>query len=153
MQVAYLTVHTPDGDAIFEVDGLSPPEVHARLSRVLQGLQRSERPPMPIAIERGPAPAPIAAPDPVPEPIPEPVVAPEPTVAASPSVAHRPLAIDPETSDAPLEVLVVDALWKLARLHEAGLVDDAELQGLRTRILARVPGLVGTPVTGPLLHV
>jgi predicted RNA-binding Zn-ribbon protein involved in translation (DUF1610 family) len=149
MQVAYLTVHTPDGDAIFEVDGLSPPEVHARLSRVLQGLQRSERPPMPIAIERGPTPAPVAAS----APIPEPVVASEPTVAAPAAIAHEPLTIDPQTSDAPLEVLVVDALWKLARLREAGLVDDAELRELRTRILARVPGLLGTPSAGPLLHV
>ncbi len=32
LQVAYLTVHTTNGDAIFEVNGLAPPELHARLS-------------------------------------------------------------------------------------------------------------------------
>lgn len=151
LKVAYLTVHTPDGDAIFEVDGLSPPELHARLSRVLQGLQRSECPPMPIAIERGPI-APDSPQAPEASAAVAAVSAPEPVATA----AHEPIAIDPETSDAPLEILVVDALWKLAHLRDVGLVDDAEVAALRARILTRVPGLTSSAFDtdgAPLLHV
>ena len=158
LRISYLTVHTPDGDAIFEVDGLSPPELHARLSRVLQGLQRSEHPPAPIAIERGPlAPVtPTVAPAPAPEPDPEPVTSRDPAPECEPAPAPEPIAIDAATSDAPLEVLVVDALWKLFQLREGGLVDRAETEALRARILEHVPGLTppafGTDAS-PLLHV
>ncbi|MGZ4756322.1 MAG: hypothetical protein ACXWA9_15545 [Acidimicrobiia bacterium] len=142
MQVAYLTVRTPNGDAIFEVDGLGPPELHARLSRVLQGLQPSERPATPIPIERPTAATPAPAPAPAPAPEPAPVV------------------IDAERTDAPLEVLIVDALWKLAHLREVGLLDQTEVSTLRAHLLARIPEsscsvdpdlpLAGA---GPLLHV
>lgn len=129
LQVAYLTIHTANGDAIFEVDGLGPPELHARLSRVLQGLQRAEPTAAPITIERPSAPAaPVAAPPP-------------------PEL----LTIDPEHSDAPLEVLVIDALWKLAHLRDAGLLDAAEVHTLRSQLLARIPAPAN--VGGPLLHV
>jgi hypothetical protein len=143
LRVAYLTVHTPDGDAIFEIDGLGPPEVHARLSRVLQGLQRAEHPPTPIAIDRS-ATGPVAVPTPAASPV------------ATPAISVAPVVIDPATSDAPLEILVVDALWKLDRVRETGLVDDAQAAALRNRILAQVPELT-PPVLGtdggPLLHV
>jgi predicted RNA-binding Zn-ribbon protein involved in translation (DUF1610 family) len=146
MRVAYLTVRTADGDAIFEIDGLGPPELHARLSRVLQGLQRSDHPPAPIALERSPSAerAPVAPRDPDPPPGPR----------------HDLLDLDP-TSNAPLEVLVIDALWKLARLRETGLLDDVEVATLRAHLLARVsggdPGVPAAsglgPDPGPLLHV
>jgi hypothetical protein len=148
MQVAYLTVHTAHGDAVFEVDGLGPPELHARLSRVLQGLERSELPSTPIPLERGPSRTaehhePPAAPDRAP-------------AAAPPEVPHEPVEIDPATSDAAVEILVVDALWKLAQLRDRGMLDEVEAGELRARILARVPG-VADPTTGttpgPLLHV
>ena len=132
LQVAYLTVHTPDGDAIFEVDGLGPPELHARLSRVLQGLQRpsaadADRDRSQSGRGRGHAGSgrgtgPRREPD-----------------GARSSVA--PVVIDPATSEAPLEILVVDALWKLDRVREAGLVNDTEAAALRNRILAQVPEL------------
>ena len=149
MSVAYLTVRTADGDAIFEVDGLGPPELHARLSRVLQGLQRRKSLPAPIELERAGR---VAA---VPQPPAEGAVEP---IAAAPLVPepHTPLDIDAERTDAPLEVLVIDALWKLARLRDAGLLDDGELGMLRTRLLARVAKQrisPSAPVPGPLLHV
>lgn len=152
IQVAYLTVHTANGDAIFEIDGIAPPQVHARLSRVLQGLQRSDNPPAPIALERGaPAsPAPVAPPEDAPE------TAPGPSPAPS---SHTPLEIDPEHSEAPLEILVIDALWKLAHLREVGLLDDAEVGALRARLLARIGDSSVAAArdagadAGPLLHV
>jgi hypothetical protein len=123
--LSYLTVHTWRGDAIFEIEGLAPPELRARLSRVLQGLEESAPPPAPepapITIERG-----------------------EPT----------PLMIDPATTDAPLEVLVVDALWKLAQLRDGGLLDPDDIAALRTRLLARLSSRStvrgGTVRAGPM---
>ncbi len=151
MTVAYLTVRTTNGDAVFEVNGLAPPDLHARLSRVLQGLQRSDDPPAPIALDRG---VPLA-PEPEPSPVPVPVsadafvaMATEPRVPES----HTPVDIDPQHSAAPLEVLVIDALWKLARVREAGLIEPAEVELLRTRLLAQIidEQAIGS---GPLLHV
>jgi len=153
LQVAYLTIHTTRGDAIFEVDGLGPPELHARLSRVLQGLQKAEPTSRPITIDRPSArttrptpPAMPAMPAPEPEPVPQRVAAPR----------YEPITIDPATSDAPLEVLVIDALWKLAQVRDAGLLDEAQVQVFRAQLLTRmptdaqpVPGTAG----GPLLHV
>lgn len=173
VQVAYLTVSTEDGDAIFEVDGLGPPELHARLSRVLQGLQRSEHPPAPIVLER---PTPVTVPAPVPveatleAPFDAPFETPFETPFEAPFEPPAPVAfgetpdpwptapdiapIDPATSDAPLEVLVVDALWKLARVREAGLLDDEQTAILRAQLIARVPGLTAAaPAVGPLLRV
>ncbi len=154
-QVAYLTVQTTTGDAIFEVDGLGPPELHARLSRVLQGLQRREHPPAPIAVERA-----TAAPDPEPDAPPAPPAnfPPVPTaapVATSPAApAPQPLVVDLATSELPIEVFVVDALWKLARLYEVGLVDEQVAATLRAELLARVPALSApSPTPGPLLRV
>ena len=170
LQVAYLTVRTVNGDGIFEVDGLSPPELHARLSRVLQGLERSELPAAPISLERRVAarPEPGSVPEapraftPATAPLPPPpapdlpasvVPAPFAPVAATPAVeSPTALAIDPASSDAPIEVLVVDALWKLAHLREVGLLDDTEVGVLRVRLLGHVAGL-GPGDTGPLLRV
>lgn len=134
--VSYLTLHTARGDAIFEIDGLGPPELRARLSRVLQGLEQSWITPAPVELERGEptrAPMPPATPTPA-SPVGE---RSEPTA----------LAIDPATSDAPLEVLVVDALWKLAQLRDAGLLHPDEVAVLRSQLLARVTGL--GPASGP----
>lgn len=134
--VSYLTLHTARGDAIFEIDGLGPPELRARLSRVLQGLEQSWITPTPVELERG-----------------------EPTRAAMPATPPTPaspvgeraeptaLAIDPVTSDAPLEVLVVDALWKLAQLRDGGLLHPDEIAVLRSQLLARVIG--GAPGSDP----
>jgi hypothetical protein len=118
--LAYLTVHSWRGDAIFEIEGLAPPELRARLSRVLQGLDQSTPEVPSIAIERTSAPA--------------------------------PLAIDPATSDAPVEVLIVDALWKLAQLRDADLLSADDLAMLRARLLARLPEGART-AGGPFLHV
>lgn len=162
ISVSYLTVHTTDGDAVFEVDSLNPPALHARLSRVLQGLQQSERPPEPIAIGRGPSDAPVDA---VPEDaLPEDAVpvhaapAPLPVAPAPPPVAPPDsglaLRVDPAAPDTPPEVLIIDALWKLARLREVGLVSDVEVEALRARLLARLPDLSAPAADpGPLLHV
>lgn len=151
MQVSYLTVRTRHGDAIFEIAGLAPPELHARLSRVLQGLPRSQS--GAIAIERptpttsAPAPRPAAALEPAPAPAP-----------AREPAAPTPLTVDPERSDAPLEAIVIDALWKLGQLLEQGLVTQADGAILRDRLLARVPAL-GAPsppassTPAPLLRV
>ena len=108
-------LHTANGDAIFEVDGLGPPELHARFSRVLQGLQPSERRATPIAIERPTAATPAPAP------------------APAPARPHRLPSLHrwrstPSAPSAPLEVLVVDALWKLAHLREVGLLDETEVE-------------------------
>ncbi len=157
MSVSYLTVRTAQGDAIFEVGGMAPPEVHARLSRVLQGLRRSETPPAPLAIERG---EPIA-PAPVPAPASSVVIAPPTTVDLEPQIAPEiapptPIDIDPERTEAPLEVLVIDGLWKLARLQELGMLSETEVGLLRARLLARVteqPGPSSGLDQGPLLHV
>lgn len=124
--VAYLTVRTDRGDAIFEVEGLGPPELRARLSRVLQGLKPAELPAQPIALER--------------------------VERAEPAG----LDVDPmATVDAPLEVLIVDALWKLAKLRDGGLLGPAEVAVLRARLLARIEDRA--PETGedggPLLRV
>jgi predicted RNA-binding Zn-ribbon protein involved in translation (DUF1610 family) len=162
MQVAYLTVRTENGDAIFEVDGLGPPQLHARLSRVLQGLQRSEPAAAPIALERGTPPSPatdwvtptVAPPPPPPPPSPAPAA---PVAAARTPAAPAPIEIDLEQSDAPLEVLVVDALWKLAHLREVGLLDESEVRTLRARLLDRLSDTPSEPRPGPdpgpLLHV
>jgi predicted RNA-binding Zn-ribbon protein involved in translation (DUF1610 family) len=152
-QVAYLTVQTTTGDAIFEVDGVGPPELHARLSRVLQGLQRREHPPAPIVIERPPA-----APDPEPEvqAVAPAKVTPPPAPAAAPDVApaHQALMPDLETSGVPIEVFVVDALWKLAQIRDAGMVDEHVAATLRAELLALVPALgAPSPTSGPLLRV
>jgi len=125
-RVAYLTVRTELGDAIFEVEGLGPPELRARLSRVLQGLAPADLPAQPIALER--------------------------VERAEPAA----LDVDPTTTfEAPLEVLIVDALWKLAKLRDGGLLGPAEVAVLRARLLARVES--PAPETGedggPLLHV
>jgi hypothetical protein len=118
--IAYLTVCTDDGDAIFEIDGLGPPELRARLSRVLTALERAEPSVAPIPLER-----------------------------AEPA----PFTIDPETTDAPLEVLVVDALWKLAQVHDAGLLDADDFATLRTRLLACLDGAPLPAAVRPLLRV
>jgi predicted RNA-binding Zn-ribbon protein involved in translation (DUF1610 family) len=163
MRVAYLTVRTTKGDAIVEIDGLAPPELHARQSRVLQGLRKAEPERPTIGIER-PAPAvdlreeptspppPESAPEPVrapeavrtPDPTPEPVPAP----AAEPSV----LTVDPQHTEAPLEAIVIDALWKLAQLRDRGLVSDDEHSVLRAGLMARMPELADAG-RGPLLRV
>ena len=49
--------------------------------------------------------------------------------------------VDLATSELPIEVFVVDALWKLARLYEVGLVDEQVAATLRAELLARVPAL------------
>ncbi len=153
LQVSYLTVNTAAGDAVFEVEGLSPPALHARLSRVLQGLQQSEHPPEPITLGRRTTPS--LTPVPTPAPAPEPSAPPEPITLTAPPEPPAPRAIDPEQGHAPLEVLVVDALWKLAHLREIGLLDETELRTLRARLLARIPELAGPAAVdpGPLLHV
>jgi hypothetical protein len=152
MQVAYLTVRTANGDAIFEIDGLAPPELHARLSRVLQGLRRTEPERPRIGIERptpvvdlrdAPTPPPPPAPDPVPAPeavrTPEPT--PDPAPAPAPTTDPSVLTLDPQRTEAPLEAVVIDALWKLAQLHDRGLVSDDEHAVLRAGLLARLPEL------------
>ena len=65
-----------------------------------------------------------------------------------------PLAVDPVATDAPLEVLLVDALWKLAQLRDAGRLGADDIAVLRARLLARLPaaGHHG-PDGGPLLRV
>lgn len=182
-----LTVTTASGAAVFEIDGVHPDELHARLARVLRGLRPADLPTTPIGLEhrvhdsgwtRAPEPAPPRVftppsftPPPAPVPVaPAPVAAPVAAPRPSPPVAAPtplvPIALEPLQSDAPLEVLVVDALWKLVRLREAGLLDDAEVQTLRTRLLAHVSGLGASASnastsnepaargeSGPLLHV
>ena len=129
--VSYLTVHTARGDAIFEIDGLSPPELRARLSRVLQALEPSAISAEPITLE------PVADPTPLAIEPPAPV---EPTA----------LAIDPSTAEAPLEVLIVDALWKLAQLRDSGLLHPDEVAVLRAQLLARIRGdALGSGPDGP----
>jgi predicted RNA-binding Zn-ribbon protein involved in translation (DUF1610 family) len=174
MRVAYLTVRTTNGDAIFEIDGLAPPELHARLSRVLQGLRKDEPERAAIGIDR---PAPVvdlrehAAPEPTREPAP--VAGPAPEIARAPEPAPAPgpapapaatgaapepstLAVDPQHTEAPLEAIVIDALWKLSQLHERGLVTDDEHAVLRTGLMARLTegaATNGTNGRGPLLRV
>jgi hypothetical protein len=124
--IAYLTVRTDRGDAIFEVEGLGPPELRARLSRVLQGLAPNELPAQPIALER--------------------------VERAEPKA----LDVDPmRTTDAPLEVLVVDALWKLSKLRDGGLLGPAEVSVLRARLLGCIedPAPGTDEGDGPLLRV
>lgn len=148
--VSYLTLHTARGDAIFEIDGLGPPELRARLSRVLHGLEQSGTTTTPVELERG---------EPAPAPTPTPAAAAAPAPPAAERREPTALAIDPATSDAPLEVLVVDALWKLAQLRESGLLHPDEVAVLRSQLLARVTG--GAPAaglhaptgSGPLLRV
>lgn len=151
LQVSYLTVRTRDGDAIFEIDGLAPPHLHARLSRVLQGLRRATPAPSALdierpstgAAERATAPVPPAAPD-------------APVARVAPAA---PKALDPERTNAPLEAVVIDALWKLGRLREQGLVDEDDVRILRDRLLAQVPDLAARverrdpAAGGPLLRV
>ena len=160
MSVSYLTVRTAQGDAIFEVGGMAPPQVHARLSRVLQGLQRSDAPPAPVTIERGESFTPDTKSFVAPEPRPDleariDVVEIERHEAAD-IEPHTPIDLDLAHSEAPLEVLVIDGLWKLSRLQELGMLNETEVSLLRTRLLAHV---TGDPTTvpglgeGPLLHV
>jgi hypothetical protein len=178
-----LTVATAGGAARFEIDGVHPDELHARLARVLRGLRPADLPATPIGLEHREhdanwlqTPAPVPAPPRVftppsftPPPAPIAPVAPAPVASApvAPPVAApaplAPIALEPSQNDAPLEVLVVDALWKLVRLREAGLLDDSEVQMLRTRLLAKIPGLGASSTphdaisrgesAGPLLHV
>jgi hypothetical protein len=165
MSVSYLTVRTAQGDAIFEVGGMAPPQVHARLSRVLQGLQRTDSPPAPVTIERRESVTPDAQ-----SFVAEPRVAVEPRLDLEARVdvvdlgrrevadiePHTPIDIDLERSEAPLEVLVIDGLWKLSRLQELGMLNETEVSLLRTRLLARVadePTAGPGPNPGPLLHV
>jgi hypothetical protein len=146
--LSYLTVSTAQGEAIFEIDGLAPPELRARLSRVLRGLERAAPPPAPIAIE--PLTPSAAGPEPLdwvePVPLPEPV-----DWDASDDSEPVPLDVEPGAIDAPLEVLVVDALWKLAQLRDAGLLGPEDVALLRDRLLARLPR--GPLSDGPLLRV
>jgi predicted RNA-binding Zn-ribbon protein involved in translation (DUF1610 family) len=180
MQIAYLTVRTTDGDAIFEVDGLGPPELHARLSRVIQGLKQSERLHKPVDIERPVAPpAPSAPPAPAPAPSTASRVAPVPPASPASAAPHpyttdwveesadtaadlpatTPLAIDVAGADTPIEVLVIDALWKLGQLREKNLLTEIEAASLRARLIARIPELSDPAVQidltggGPLLQV
>jgi hypothetical protein len=147
--LSYLTVSTAQGDLIFEIDGLAPPELRTRLARVLHALERAAPPPAPIATGSA-APVP-AAPEPVdwvePVPLPDPVDW-DPSVGAN---EPAPLALEPGATDAPLEVLVVDALWKLAQLRDAGLLGAEDVAALRDRLLARLPR--GAESDGPLLRV
>ncbi len=149
--VSYLTVHTARGDAIFEIDGLGPPELRARLSRVLQALEPSAPAAEPITLE------PVADPLPAPAPRSAPDASPKP--AAVEPVEPTALAIDPSTTEAPLAVLVVDALWKLAQLRESGLLHPDEVAVLRAQLLARISGDAlgsgpdGLAGGGPLLRV
>ena len=160
MQVAYLTVRTTNGDAIFEIDGLAPPELHARLSRVLQGLRKAEPARPTIGIER-PAPvvdlreeATLAPPRPAPEAVaaPEAVRTPEPAPEPAPADASV-LTLDPQRTEAPVEAVVIDALWKLAQLHDRGLVSEDEHSMLRAGLMARLPELAGDAGRAPLLRV
>jgi predicted RNA-binding Zn-ribbon protein involved in translation (DUF1610 family) len=168
MQVAYLTVRTTNGDAIFEIAGLAPPELHARLSRVLQGLRKAEPERPAIGIER---PAPVVdlreEPTPPPPPAPEPVRAPEavrppdpapettPVPASAPAADQSVLSLDPQHTEAPLEAVVIDALWKLSQLLDRGLVSEDEHSVLRAGLMARLPELggAGAPERAPLLRV
>ena len=163
-QVAYLTVRTTSGDAIFEIDGLAPPELHARLSRVLQGLRKAEPERPVIGIER-PAPvvdlreepaAPPPPPAPEPVPAPEDFRSPEPAPEPAPAqneVAASALTLDPQRTEAPLEAVVIDALWKLAQLRDRGLVSEDEHSVLRAGLMARLPELAGDAGRAPLLRV
>jgi predicted RNA-binding Zn-ribbon protein involved in translation (DUF1610 family) len=155
--VSYLTLHTDRGDAIFEIHGLSAPELRARLSRVLQGLEPSASTST-VTLDSG---TPTRAPEPTAAVAPPIETAPAPRPLAVTPEANGPtaLAIDPATVDAPLEVLVVDALWKLAQLRDAGLLHPDEIAVLRAQLLARVSnagvtaGPDGPVDGGPLLHV
>jgi hypothetical protein len=167
MHVAYLTVRTRKGDAIFEIDGLAPPELHARLSRVLQGLRKDEPERPAIGIER-PAPVVDLREDPAPPPpAPEPVRAAQTARAADPAPAAAPdldttagadasvLSLDPLRTEAPVEAVVIDALWKLAQLRDRGLVSEDEHSALRAGLMARLPALDDGADAGraPLLRV
>ena len=127
------------------VGPFGPPELHARLSRVLQGLQKAEPASRTITIDRSPARSVPSMPPPEPEPSPQPVA----------GARHEPLTIDPATSEAPLEVLVIDALWKLVQVRDAGLLDDAQVGAFRAQLMARLPADANGAGsgTGPLLHV
>jgi predicted RNA-binding Zn-ribbon protein involved in translation (DUF1610 family) len=168
MQVAYLTVRTSKGDAIFEIDGLAPPELHARLSRVIQGLRKAEPERPAIGIERPaplvdrreepappPPPAPAPGPGRAPEAVRTPDPAPEPVPAPAPAADSSVLTLDPQRTEAPLEAVVIDALWKLAQLRDRGLVSDDEHSVLRAGLLARLPALdaAGDAAPAPLLRV
>jgi hypothetical protein len=163
MQVAYLTVRTTDGDGIFEIDGLAPPELHARLSRVLQGLRkaRPERPA--IGIER-PTPVVDLREEPTaPPPLPTPEAAPAPEAGRTPEPAPEParapaadaplLNLDTPRTEAPVEAVVIDALWKLVELRDRGVVNEDEFSMLRAGLMARLPELAGEAGRGPLLRV
>jgi predicted RNA-binding Zn-ribbon protein involved in translation (DUF1610 family) len=156
--VAYLTVHTGHGDAIFEIDGLGPPELRARLSRVLQGLEHFGSRAAPVALERD-----SSTPPPIFTPV-APPTAPS-TAEAAPAPApeavvdlRQPTAleIDPASINAPIDVLVVDALWKLTQLRDSGMLHPDEVAVLRSSLLARVTrdsGETDPGDAGPLLRV
>jgi hypothetical protein len=111
---------------------------------VLQGLEQSSLTTTAVELERG---------DPSPAPVPD-----RPPLTAERGEPTA-LAIDPAAGDAPLEVLVVDALWKLAQLRDAGLLHPDEVAVLRSQLLARVTGRApeagpdGPAGCGPLLRV
>lgn len=77
-----------------------------------------------------------AAPTPaVPEPVATTPVAAAPVVAEPVQApAHQPLDLTPD-GQTPLPVLVTDALWKLSRLREQGMLDENEVRLLREHVL------------------
>lgn len=50
------------------------------------------------------------------------------------ALAHKPLDLIPD-AEIPLPVLVADALWKLSRLREQGMIDEDEVHLLRDQVL------------------
>lgn len=105
LRVSYLTVETTGGAPIFEVAGLNSPQLRAKLARVLQAF---DRPPSAALVPSSGG------------------------ATRGPAVPESPNGSD---ADAPVPILVVDALCKLARLRELGLLDAAELRLLRGRLL------------------
>lgn len=217
VRVSYLTVATDRGDAIFEIRGLNPPELRAKLGRVLDafGIGRRELvvggsvvpargdQPTPAEAERAAAePEPTAAEaehaaaeplvaeredaDAEPEPMgPAPVfdltgepaaglaaearIPPSPPSEPVPDTPRRERQVEPlvlvgvpeseashaidtrgprpsepvssmDTPVAPLEVMVVDSLWKLSHIRDRGLLTDSEVDDLRERLLRVLPG-------------
>jgi hypothetical protein len=63
------------------------------------------------------------------------------------------LTLDPQRTEAPVEAVVIDALWKLAQLRDRGLVSEDEHSVLRAGLMARLPELAGDAGRGPLLRV
>ena len=120
---------------------------------MLQGLRKAEPERPAIGIER---PAPVvdlreeptpAPPRPAPEPVPAPEAVrtpqPAPEPAPAPAADASVLTLDPQRTEAPVEAVVIDALWKLAQLHDRGLVSEDEHSVLRAGLMARLPELAG----------